>query len=444
MNKIKLFYILIILIFINNCSFDNKTGIWKNENVTSNKDENQFKDFRTLYSSKESFDQIIPLDKNYRFKLTKPISNFNWKDIYFDRTNNLVNLEYKDQNKIIFKSKKLTKYKSSSYILFEKNNLLINDEKGNIIIFSINENKIISKFNFYKKKYKKIKKVLNFLIEDNIVYVSDNLGYLYAYNYQTKNILWAKNYKVPFRSNLKVTKDKLVAANQNNNLFFFNKLNGETLKLIPTEETVVKNKFKNNLSLNDESLFFLNTYGSLFAFDQNAMTVNWFKNFNQSLNLNPSNLFYGNQIINNRKLLVINSKDYTYFLDSNNGSILFKVNFVSLIKPIISNDYFFSVTKNNLLICFDLEKRKVVYSYNINEKISEFLNIKKRKVVFKNMMIINNQIFIFLDNSYLLKFKLNGELSKVEKLPSKINSYPIFIDNSMIYLDKKNKVTIVD
>ena len=168
------------------------------------------------------------------------------------------------------------------------------------------------------------------------------------------------------------------------------------------------------------------------------------KNFNQSLNLNPSNLFYGNQIINNKKLLVVNSKDYTYFLDSNNGSILFKVNFVSLIKPVISNNYFFSVTKNNLLICFDLEERKVIYSYNINEKISEFLNIKKRKVVFKNMMIINNQIFIFLDNSYLLKFNLSGELSKVTKLPSKIKSYPILIDSSLIYLDTKNKISIVD
>jgi outer membrane protein assembly factor BamB len=444
MNKIKLFYIFIILIFTNHCSFDNKTGIWKNENVTSNKDENQFKDFRTLYSPKESFDKIIPLDKNHIFKLVKPVSNFNWNDIFFDKTNNLINLKYKDLNKRIFKSKKLTKYKSSSYILFEKNNLLINDKKGNIIIFSINENKIISKFNFYKKRYKKIKKVLNFIVEDNILYVSDNIGYLYAYNYQTNIILWAKNYKVPFRSNLKVTQDKLVAANQNNDLFFFNKLNGETLKLVPTEETVVKNKFINNLSSNDESLFFLNTYGSLFAFDKNTMTINWFKNFNQSVNLNPSNLFYGNQIINDKKLLVINSKDYTYFIDINSGSILFKVNFVSSIKPIISNDYFFSVTKNNLLICFDLKERKVIYSYNINEKISEFFNIKKREVVFKNMMIVNNQIFIFLDNSYLLKFNLNGELSKVTKLPSKIKSYPILIDSSLIYLDTKNKISIVN
>ena len=60
------------------------------------------------------------------------------------------------------------------------------------------------------------------------------------------------------------------------------------------------------------------------------------------------------------------------------------------------------------------------------------------------MMIINNKIFIFLDNSYLLKFNLNGELSKVEKLPSKINSYPIFIDSSMIYLDTKNRVSILN
>ena len=33
-------------------------------------------------------------------------------------------------------------------------------------------------------------------------------------------LLWAKNYKIPFRSNLKIYKNKLIAANQNNNLFF--------------------------------------------------------------------------------------------------------------------------------------------------------------------------------------------------------------------------------
>mgnify|MGYP000464222441 CR=1 FL=1 len=34
------------------------------------------------------------------------------------------------------------------------------DEKGNLIVFSTTKNKIIVKFNFYKKKYKKFKKYL--------------------------------------------------------------------------------------------------------------------------------------------------------------------------------------------------------------------------------------------------------------------------------------------
>ena len=37
--------------------------------------------------------------------------------------------------------------------------------------------KNINKFNFYKKKYKKIKKNLNLIVENNIIYVSDNLGF---------------------------------------------------------------------------------------------------------------------------------------------------------------------------------------------------------------------------------------------------------------------------
>ena len=73
-----------------------------------------------------------------------------------------------------------------------------------------------------------------------MVYISDNLGYIYAFNYK-KNILdWAKYYKIPFRSNLKISQNKLVASDQNNNIYFLNKENGNILKFIPTEETILK------------------------------------------------------------------------------------------------------------------------------------------------------------------------------------------------------------
>jgi hypothetical protein len=62
----------------------------------------------------------------------------------------------------------------------------------------------------------------------------------------------------------------------------------------------------------------------------------------------------------------------------------------------------------------------------------------------KNLFILNNRLFIFLKNSYLLNFNINGKLEDINKLPSKINSSPIIIDDSILFLDTKKKITIID
>ena len=53
------------------------------------------------------------------------------------------------------------------------------------------------------------------------------------------------------------------------------------------------------------------------------------------------------------------------------------------------------------------------------------------------MMFADNNILIFLNNAYLLKFKADGELKEVTKLPSKLNTHPIIANSSLLYLDKK-------
>ena len=440
----KLFYCLIILVLFQNCSFDKKSGIWKNENAIPDVDKGYLKELETLSSSNKLFDKIIPVDRNFKFKLTSVVDNFDWNDIFFKKNNNLQNFKYNDLNRILFKSKKLSRHSTSNFIMFEDGNVILSDFIGNIIVFSINQKKIITKFNFYKKKHKKINKLLNFIVENNTIYVSDNLGYLYALDYRNNKILWAKNYKVPFRSNLKLFKNKLIASNLNNSLFFFDKNNGNNLKLIPTEETIVKNQFKNNLSLDEKTLFFLNTYGSLYSIDNESMRINWFINLNQSLDLNPSNLFLGHPIINENESIIVSSNQFTYIVNKLNGSIKYKKNFSSQIKPIMLNNYLFLITKNNLLIAMDIQKGEIIYSTDINQSVAEYLNIKKKKVKFKNLMISNNKILIFLENSYVIKFSIMGNIEQVYKLPTKINSFPIFINSSMVFLNKKNKVSIID
>ena len=437
--------IFFLLLFLS-CSFDNRTGIWNNENNPLNKNKNNktFSEFKTLSSKNDSFNKIIPFDKNEAIFLSKAEINNSWNDIYYNKTNNPINFKYEDLNKLIFKSKKITKHEIGNYILLENNIIFVSTIKGDIIFYSIEQKRVVNKFNFYKKKFKNIPKKLNIIVQNNIIYISDNLGFLYAFDYLSDKLLWAQNYKIPFRSNLKLYENRLVAANQNNILYFFDKNSGEILKLIPTEETLVKNQFENNISISKNFSYFLNTYGSFYAIDNKSMQILWFINLNQSNDLNPSNLFSSNQIVNHKNNSIVTSNKFTYVLNNESGLVEFKYNFSSLFKPIVNNNNVYLISKDNLLICFNLRNGKILYSYNIDEMISNFLKIKKKKSELKNIVIAENKINIFLQNSHVLKLSPSGKMIDVIKLPSKLKTYPIFFQKNLIFIDKKNKISIVN
>ncbi len=304
--------------------------------------------------------------------------------------------------------------------------------------------KLLVNLIFIKKNFKKIPKLLNFIVENNIIYVIDNIGYIYAFDYKSNKLIWAKYYKVPFKSNIKIFKNKIICANQNNDLYFIDKLSGNILSQIPTEEIVIKNQFINNISISENSTFFLNTFGSLYAIDSDKMNIRWFLNLNQSTKIDTNNFYSGNEIIHNNEKIVVSSNKHTYILDLITGSITHKKNFKPLVKPVITKRYLFAISDKDFLLAIDLKSGKLIYSYDINKKIAEFYNIKKNTVDFKNMMLVNNKIFIFLKNSYVLKFLVNGELEQVIKLPSKINTQPIIVSDKIIYLDNKNKLLLID
>ena len=55
----------------------------------------------------------------------------------------------------------------------------------------------------------------------------------------------------------------------------------------------------------------------------------------------------------------------------------------------------------------------------------------------------NSKIFIFLTNSYILKYNIEGQLEEVHKLQTKMQSQPIFINGSLLYINK-NKLVILN
>ena len=216
------------------------------------------------------------------------------------------------------------------------------------------------------------------------------------------------------------------------------------MKQIPTEETMVKNNFINSLSLDRKNIFFLNTYGSLYSININSKRINWYLNLNQSLDVNTNNIFYGSQLINFGDKIITSSNQFLYVIDSNSGSILAKKNFPITINPLINNDILFLVSKKNFLISLDLKKDEIIYSYDINKKIADFLKIKRKNADIKNIIMAEGKLLLFLKNSHILVFNTQGKLEKVNKLPAKMITFPILIENKILFLDKKNRLTIVN
>jgi outer membrane protein assembly factor BamB len=435
---------LIAALLLSHCSFDNKTGIWKNSNEVDLVNKNRFENFETLYTQQKSFNNIIPPTNNLKIALDPIQSNFEWSDEFYHNSNNYINFSYKNQNQVIFKSKRLTRRGIKDKFLFKDGNIFITDIKGNMKVFSVEKQKIIYKFNFYKKKFKKLKKNLNFIIEKNIIYISDNIGYLYALNYETQKLIWAKNFKIPFRSNIKISDDVVILADQNNFLYFINKNNGERLKFIPTEEVTIKNDFINSLALGNKSVFFLNTYGSLYSINKKNFAINWFLNFNTSLSLGANNLFFSNQIVFNKDKIIVSTDPNLYVINSKTGSTFFKIPITSIVKPIISGKNLFIITKDNLLVCINLDSGRIIYSIDVGKEIAKFLDSKQKPINIKFLSILNNNLFIFLNNSYLVNFNANGKINGINKLPSKLETQPIFINDSILYLNKRKKLMIIN
>ena len=103
-NKLmKLFNLLVILFFLISCSFDNKSGIWKNEGQISKKEIKKFNDFKSISLTQEKFNKIVIKNNNYKFIKSNAKVNFDWKDIYFSRGNNSKNFKYDNNNQLIFK-----------------------------------------------------------------------------------------------------------------------------------------------------------------------------------------------------------------------------------------------------------------------------------------------------------------------------------------------------
>ena len=171
--------LIIFLILLSNCSFDNKTGIWKDEQNRKEKkigiEVQENKKVKSIFTEKKIFNSEINQNPKHKIILPKPLKNVSWPSEFFNNNNNFPNIDFNNEKSLIFNSKKLSRNSINKKYLIYENKLFYSDVNGSVFVYSFSQKKIVFNYNFYKKRFKKIKKRLNLLVDENKLIVSDNI-----------------------------------------------------------------------------------------------------------------------------------------------------------------------------------------------------------------------------------------------------------------------------
>jgi outer membrane protein assembly factor BamB len=446
----KSFILFFVILLISSCSLDNKTGIWRDANniQVDNKDletisqdlsKNKYED---IFTEKKMYDEEKVLLGKKFIDLDAPKTIDNWLEKYATETNNVSNYSYTGNKVLLSKSSKLSKLNLNNDTIFYENNFISFDRRGKIFIYSLDSKKKKFEYNFYKKNFKKVKKKIYLIVKENILYIADSLGYLYAVNLNTQSLIWAKNFGIPFRSNMKIIGEQLFLANQDNLIYSININSGNKNWQFATSLTFLKSDFENNFVIDkkNNNLFFLNTNGEFYSINYLNKNINWVVNFKFSSLSSNSELFFSHPVVLKNNNLIVSTKKALLNYDSNSGNKKWNFSSTSILKPILTSNHTYILSKNNLLICIDVKTGEVLWSKNIYKNLTT--KIRRKIGKFYDFKIANNEINLFSKNGYLLSFNYrNGNFDYLKKISKNgINSKIFFLKNNMLLLNSKNQL----
>ena len=440
------FFVLIFCIFLfSACSFQNKGGFFE-DRLKKLEDEIAKKNSKLVFASRKEFREEI--SGNIQKTVSSSVINKNWTQKNFSPSNYIPNLKYENKKQLIYKSKKIGKNKFNiSSLFFEpiifQDNIFFYDPSGSIYNFSIIKNKLIWKFNFYKKRYKEIPINIKLKISDENLIISDNLGYIYSLGVNSGNLIWAKNYGIPFRSNIKINEGEIFILNQDNKFYTIKEINGEKNSSLETFPSSIKTKQETNISLDTlrQNIFFLTSSGQLYSLNNVTKNLNWLSTISLGLE-SGSDLFFSSAIIFKDNKIFFSSSAATYSINANNGYINWQIPFSTYLRPIVSENFVFLASKDGFLINLDFQTGKVIWSKNLYKSDKR---IKEKKIgQIRSLLLISDQILVSTSKGYFffIDYKNGKILNYTRASKSGFFSNPVLVDKKIYAIDKKMRVLV--
>ena len=322
-------------------------------------------------------------------------------------------------------------------ILLDKNQLFYFDSSGSIIKFDNNSN-VVWRQNYYSKQDKKLQPILFFGKSGEDLFVADNIANYYVVNKDTGKLKWKKKHSSSFNSQIKTFEDKALVIDMENQLRCFSLETGELIWSVKTQKSLLRSQKKQSLILKNDKAYFSNSIGDVTAVNISNGKIIWQTPTQSNVSFGKTYFLKLSDIVSdNESIFVSNNNNQFFSIDLLTGSINWKQDLSSELRPALIDDYLVTISDKGLLIIMNKETGQII---RVNDL---FKNIKKkRKKNYQPTGFLVSKFYIYLSTNngriLVVNFK-EGKIEKMLKLDNNKLQRPVYFNKSL-YIAKDNSI----
>ncbi len=331
-------------------------------------------------------------------------------------------------------------FKEKDIIIKEFNsNLLIKIDKSKILKKKINGNTNNSGLSLFNEEIKRSSK-FNFKKIDNFSYfepelVSDGKNFIF-FDDKSNLLKFDKDFKLIWKIN--IYNNQIFVVDLNNILRSYNLKDGTELWKFKSENSFLKSNKRNSLVIKNNIVYFNNSLGDILAVNINEGSLIWqTPTQSSSIYENAFSLKMSDLVISKEDLIFSNNKNEIYSINLMSGILNWKQNINSSVRPVIINDFIFTVSNEGYLFTLDRYSGNII---KITDVFSQFKTKKRKKIYPIGFVVSEKNILLTTSNGRLLVIDLkSGKPLSILKIDNEKISRP-FIFGQKILLVKDNAI----
>jgi len=431
--------ILLIFIFITNCSLHKSSKFWKKEKILEEKIINIEKILKKeeLFKTEEALN--LEFNAGLKISLESKIIDQSFLN-KFDNNNGRVDFNGNLKNISKYKFSKIKDfYQYDPEILFYNNDIIFFDNKGSILRFN-NNSDLIWRKNNYTKSEKKQNPILFFANNKKTLIVADNIAKYYALDIETGEVLWSKKNIAPFNSQIKIYKNNFFVIDFENVLRACSIIDGNEIWNIKTENSLIRSQKKLSMVIIKNKIFFNSSLGDISAVDIETGDLIWQIPTQSIANDDSFSLKTSEIIANKNALYFSNNKNQFFSLDAQSGILNWKQKINSNLRPTLIDDYIFTVSLEGYLAVIEKNSGNIIRITDIFKN----LKIKRRNKIKPTGFIVgNNNIYITTTHGRLLVVSTStGRVTNVIKIDKGKISRPAVLNQKLFIITESSIIKL--